>query len=114
MQFSHDPFAVDHIQPTSREGSDSLDNLAYSCLGCNGYKLDRVTAVDPITLETVPLFHPRRHSWREHFTWNADFTVIVGTTPIGRATVEVLRLNREGLMNQRRVLRLVGEHPEEG
>jgi hypothetical protein len=36
---------------------------------------------------------------------------LVGLTPTGRATVETLKLNREGLINLRRVLYVMGEHP---
>ncbi len=36
---------------------------------------------------------------------------IVGRTATGRATVEALYLNRFELLNLRRVLKAVGEHP---
>lgn len=36
---------------------------------------------------------------------------MLGRTPIGRATVEALHLNRPELVNLRRLLRDVGEHP---
>jgi len=36
---------------------------------------------------------------------------IVGRTAVGRATVEALHLNRPELLNLRRVLKVVGEHP---
>jgi hypothetical protein len=32
-------------------------------------------------------------------------------TAVGRATIVRLQLNRAGLVNQRRVLRAMGEHP---
>jgi hypothetical protein len=47
----------------------------------------------------------------DHFAWSDDFTLVIGLTPTGRATVEKLQLNRSGLVNLRRVLRAVGEHP---
>jgi hypothetical protein len=37
------------------------------------------------------LFNPRRHKWARHFRW--DGPVLVGLTPIGRATVVVLEIN---------------------
>jgi hypothetical protein len=37
--------------------------------------------------------------------------MIIGLTPIGRTTVEALQLNREGVVNLRRVLYAMGEHP---
>jgi len=39
----------------------------------------------------VPLFHPRRHKWARHFRWQGP--VIIGRTPIGRATVLLLCMN---------------------
>jgi len=48
---------------------------------------------------------------RVSFAWNADFTLIIGLTPTGCATVETWQLNREGLINLRRVLCAMGEHP---
>ena len=59
----------------------------------------------------MPLFHPRRQRWREHFAWTPDGATVVGLSPTGRATVEMLRLNREGLVNLRRVLFAAGAHP---
>jgi hypothetical protein len=62
-------------------------------------------------INLVPLFHPRNQPWSDHFSWNDDFTIIIGITPTGRATVETLSLNREGLVNLRRILYQAGEHP---
>ncbi len=110
-RFSPDPFSIEHIIPRSQGGSNDLTNLALACQGCNNRKYTHVDAVDPVTGEKVPLFHPRQHQWVEHFAWNADFSLLLGLTPIGRATVERLGLNRDGVVNLRRVLHLVGEHP---
>jgi hypothetical protein len=59
----------------------------------------------------MPLFHLRQQNWAEHFAWTEDFLHIIGLTPTGRATIELLRLNREGVVNLRKVLHLAGEHP---
>jgi len=67
-------------------------------------------AVDPITSVSVPLFHPRQHRWRDHFSRSEDFTEIIGLPPTGRATVAVLQLNRAGIIHLRRVLYAFGEH----
>jgi hypothetical protein len=40
--------------------------------------------------------------------------MILGVTPVGRATVDTLQLNREALVNLRRVLVAAGEHPPVG
>jgi hypothetical protein len=59
----------------------------------------------------APLFHPRAHLWREHFVWSHDATLVLRTTPTGRATVAELKLNREPPVNIRRVLAGAGLHP---
>ncbi len=110
-RFAVQPFSVEHIIPQSQGGQTKLDNLALSCQGCNNHKYTKIEGRDPVSGDIVPLFHPRRQRWRDHFVWNDDFTLIIGLTPTGRATVEALRLNREGLVNLRRVLYAMGEHP---
>jgi 5-methylcytosine-specific restriction endonuclease McrA len=111
VTFSPDPFAVEHIQPLAEGGPTRLPNLAYSCQGGNNAKYTHTSALDPTTGEQVPLYHPREHRWHDHFAWSADFLELVGRTPIGRATVAQLHLNRPGIRNLRRLLRLAGEHP---
>jgi hypothetical protein len=110
-EFSHDDFSVEHITPRARGGSNDLDNLAFSCQGCNNRKFIATEATDPVTGEPAPLFHPRQHAREEHFLWVDDSTLVVGLTPTGRATVEKLQLNRPRLVNLRRALRVAGKHP---
>jgi hypothetical protein len=112
--FSPDSFAIEHVYPRAAGGLTHLSNLAYSCQGCNNSKYAHTMALDPTTGERVPLYHPRQHQWREHFTWSADSVEVVGRTPIGRATVAQLHLNRPGVRNLRRLLQQVGEHPPPG
>ena len=109
--YSPDPFSVEHIQPRIRAGTGEPDNLALSCHGCNGHKHAKTEALDPVVRERVPLFHPRRQHWRDHFEWSDDFTLIVGLTGTGRATVEALQMNRPGVVNLRRLLHAAGLHP---
>jgi hypothetical protein len=109
--FSPDPFSVEHIIPSSKEGPDTLTNLAFSCQGCNNRKYNHTEAIDPVTNEIVRLFHPRNDNWQEHFQWSLDQTTIIGVTPSGRATVAKLDLNRKGVVNLRHVLVGIGEHP---
>ena len=110
-RYSPDPLSVEHIVPQSKGGDGSYENLAASCQGCNNHKYQKTEASDPQTGGAVPLFHPRRQRWRDHFAWSLDSTRIVGITPIGRATVELFRLNRVGLVNLRKVLHKEGVHP---
>ena len=102
-----------YIVPLARGGTHDLENLAWSCQGCKSRKYVTVEALDPVTGQTVPLYHPRRDHWLEHFAWSVDDTLIIGLTPTGRKTVEKLQLNRLGVVNLRRVLSLMGLHPPE-
>ncbi len=110
-RFATQSFSVEHIIPHSKKGETVLDNLALACQGCNNHKYTRTKGVDPISTKEVPLFHPRKNRWLEHFSWNDDYSLIIGLTPIGRATVETLQLNREGVVNLRKILYEMGEHP---
>lgn len=111
IDFCPDPFSLEHIIPRVEGGSHSLSNLAFSCLGCNNFKHTHTRAVDTATGEIVRLYHPRRDRWAAHFGWSEEFTLIVGHTPIGRATIQRLQLNRPGVINLRRVLLHFNEHP---
>jgi hypothetical protein len=112
-KYSPQSFSVEHILPRSQGGKPVPENLALSCQGCNNHKYAKTAGIDPISGSSVPLFHPRQHQWRQHFTWNEDSSRVIGLTPIGRATVEALQLNREGLVNLRQLLFAVGQHPQE-
>lgn len=111
MNFSTQSFSVEHILPCAKGGSSALENLALSCQGCNNHKFTKIEGFDPVTEQLVPLFHPRKQRWREHFAWNEDYTIVIGLTSTGRTTVNELYLNRSGLLNLRRVLFASGEHP---
>jgi 5-methylcytosine-specific restriction endonuclease McrA len=110
-KFAIDPLVIDHIQPVSRGGKTLSENLALTCQTCNNYKYTKTEAPDPITNQTVSLFHPRQMIWHEHFTWNEDVTQMIGITSIGRATIALLQTNRNGVKNMRQVLAIMGYHP---
>jgi len=109
--YSADSFTVDHILPRVQNGLTDAENLALCCNGCNQHKSTKTFAIDPITELTAALFNPRQQNWEEHFAWNDDFTLTLGLTATGRATIEALQLNRKGLVNLRCVLYAIGEHP---
>jgi hypothetical protein len=109
--FATQTFSVEHIIPKVTEGGTDIENLALSCQGCNNHKYSKTHAVDPVTHQTVPLYHPRTQVWLEHFAFSEDYAQILGITPIGRATVESLNLNRFGLINLRKALYATGMHP---
>jgi HNH endonuclease len=110
-RYSADSLTVDHITPRSLDGLTTAENLTLCCHGCNQHKSMRMTALDPVTDARVRLFHPRAHRSEAHFAWNDDFTLMVGLTSTGRATIAALQLNRRGLVNLRRLLYAFGEHP---
>jgi hypothetical protein len=109
--FVPDTFEIEHIIPLAQGGSNELDNLAVACGGCNNRKAAKTTAIDPLTGTEVAIFNPRQDIWREHFQWNDDFTAISGISEIGRATVDLLQLNRNGLILLRAALFRHGNFP---
>lgn len=104
-------FEFEHIVPRARGGETIFENLCLACPSCNRYKAVRQTATDPTTQTEVPLFHPQQQSWSDHFDWNEGATEIVGSTPIGRATVDALKINRPQLVRVRGMWFKMGEHP---
>lgn len=112
-KYATQSFSVEHVVARAKGGMTTLDNLALACQGCNNHKYDKVVAHDPVSGRLVPLYHPRRDRWEELFAWSDDFALILGLTPTGRATVDTLLLNRDGVVNLRRILYAHGEHPPE-
>ncbi len=110
-KYSADIFSIEHIIPISMGGLSELYNLALSCQRCNNHKYIATSAVDPATGSFALLYNPRVDIWVEHFLWSNYYTEIVGISPTGRATVNRLQLNREGLINLRQLLFAVDLHP---
>ncbi len=111
--FSDSPFDVEHIIPLSRNGTNELDNLALACHGCNMKKSNKTKFFDVVSQEIPRLFHPREDIWKENFGWSENYLIVVGLTPVGRVTVELMKLNRKGLINRRKALFMMGQHPPE-
>ena len=109
--FSPGSFEFDHIVPLSLGGDTFSENLAYACGGCNGHKYNKIQFTDPLTLQLAPLFNPRLQRWNDEFDWSNDDLAILGTTSSGRATVDLLQLNRTGNINLRGLLKSAGLHP---
>ena len=93
------PFQIDHIVAEKHGGQTDQENLALACVHCNLYKGPNIAGLDPDSGQLVRLFHPRIDQWHEHFEFNA--ARIIGKTPIGRATVQVLAMNAEDLVRLR-------------
>lgn len=96
------PFEVEHIRPQARGGATDLDNLALSCRACNLFKSDFATGRDEESQVEVALFHPRRDAWDSHFAVDTERAEIIGLTPVGKATIERLRMNRPRQVSARR------------
>jgi hypothetical protein len=101
------PFHVEHIVARQHGGNDDSDNLCLACDRCNAYKGPNLTAIDPITNLVTELFHPRRHTWREHFAFSGP--KIIGQTAIGRATARLLNMNDYRRLSLRRELTVLGD-----
>lgn len=102
---------VEHIYPEALGGETSLENLCLSCRWCNSFKGVAVEAVDPETQQVAPLFNPRTQQWAEHFAWDEAGAYLLGLTPIGRATVQQLKMNRDEVVQSRTIWKLTGLHP---
>lgn len=100
-------FHVEHIIARQHGGPTELENLALACHFCNYHKGPNIAGLDPRTGELVPLFHPRRDRWADHFAWEG--TIAVGRTPIGRATVQLLAMNDWQQAEVRQNLKAEGE-----
>lgn len=100
-------FHVEHIRARQHRGADDPDNLALACPRCNSFKGPNLTTHDPQTDDQVSVFNPRLHPWHEHFAF--DGVLIVGRTPIGRATVALLNMNEEERLRVRQALSYGGE-----
>ena len=85
-------FHVEHIIARQHRGSDADSNLALACHFCNRHKGPNVAGLDPATGVLTRLFNPRTDVWSHHF--RIERGRIIGLTPVGRTSVEVLQMNR--------------------
>ena len=100
---------VDHIIAGKHGGQTVLENLAWSCAICNGFKGSDIATLDPQTGKLARLFHPRMQQWKRHFR-------LIGAriTPLtinGRATKRILRLNDANRIDERLMLIRLGRYP---
>jgi hypothetical protein len=87
------PFHVEHIVARQHvdAGQDDPSGLAFACDRCNAFKGPNLSSIDPATGDKVDVFNPRTDAWPDHFAISNG--MIVGLTPIGRATVRLLNMN---------------------
>lgn len=58
---------IDHIISEKHGGLTAANNLALSCAICNKHKGSDLASIDPDRGDIVPLYHPRRDKWSDHF-----------------------------------------------
>ncbi|MDA1018185.1 MAG: HNH endonuclease [Planctomycetota bacterium] len=114
QKYSIDSLSVEHIIPKSKGGPDTDSNLALACQRCNNHKFLATECRDPLSGRLAPLYNPRIDVWTDHFAWSADSLLIQGISSVGRGTESKLQLNRESVVNLRRLLIGVDEHPPFG
>jgi hypothetical protein len=95
-------FHLDHIIAQQHRGPTTLENLALACCYCNRYKGPNLAGIDPDSGNVVPLFHPRQQRGDEHFSW--DGARLLAKSETGRATVQLLQINRADAVAVRRLL----------
>jgi hypothetical protein len=103
---------VDHIVAEKHGGQTEESNLALSCVLCNQHKGSDLTSIDPETGQIIPLFHPRRDRWLDHFRLAG--LQIEALTPIGRVTVRLLQLNHADRIEERELMLRLGLLPPSG
>ena len=104
-------FHIDHVIARQHGGKTEPENLCLSCYRCNSHKGPNIASIDPKTEEIVRLFHPRRDSWADHFEWVG--AILVGRTPIGRATAALLAVNHPDYVLLRESLIEEGTYPSQ-
>jgi hypothetical protein len=100
---------IEHVIADQHEGGDDLSNLALACAHCNLHKGPNLAGMEPLTRELTRLFHPRRDRWREHFAWHG--ALLIGLSPVGRTTIQVLAINDPVVVATREALIEEGRFP---
>jgi len=97
------------VIPANKGGKSVAQNLALACPHCDRQKWDFVEAPVPATNHSAPLFNPRTQRWADHFVfWGYR---VVGITPTGKATAELLKLNHDPKVRVREIEQSLGLFP---
>jgi len=99
-------FHIEHIVPKKHGGDDDPSNLALACHHRNLHKGPNLTGIDPEIGNVTSLFHPRNERWETHFVLQDD--TIIGLSPVGRTTIQVLDMNAAERVQLREKLRARG------
>jgi len=84
-------FAIDHVIARQHRGTDSIDNLAWTCMCCNSLKGPNLSSIDPATGNLAYLFNPRKNKWSRHFVMQDG--LIIPLSARGGATLSLLNMN---------------------
>lgn len=103
--YSHE---IDHVIAEKHKGETIAENLALTCWRCNRHKGSDLGSFDPQTGAFSFLFNPRTQQWSDHFRFNG--AQLLGLTPEGRTTIELLQLNSDERIAERQ--RLLSIAPE--
>lgn len=97
-------FHVDHIKSIKHGGLSHVDNLAYCCPDCNYCKGSDIGSFG-VNEEIIRFFNPRTDDWIEHFELLEG--LILGKTPIGKVTEQILKFNElDRLVFRRQLIEL--------
>ncbi|MCI4667618.1 MAG: HNH endonuclease [Bacteroidia bacterium] len=102
-------FHIDHIISLKHGGSNSRENFCLACLYCNLNKGSNVGTVLPPGDRFLPLYHPRKQRWSDHFS--IEDILIKPLSEIGEATIKVLDFNHEDRLRERELLLKLGRYP---
>ncbi len=102
-------FHIEHIISRQHGGSDHPDNLAYACSYCNWKKGPNIGTILSEGGSIIPLFHPRKDQWFEHFTVEAG--AIYPLTEIRKGTIHLLDFNAVERILERKELVEAGVYP---
>ena len=102
-------FHIDHCIPINKGGAAEVNNLALACPHCDRQKWDSTHGRDLISNQNAPIFRPRIESWNNHFCFEGF--VVVGISPTGRVTVELLKLNHPPKVRIRQIEETLGLFP---
>lgn len=91
---------IDHFIPLDAGGSDDVENLVYACHTCNLHKSSAWNAQYP------PILHPLRTDMMLHVRLLPDGT-LQSLTPEGAKHIETLHLNRQPMIEHRKMRRMI-------
>ena len=97
---------VDHFRPVVAGGGEDADNLVYCCFRCNTYKGDFF----PNALDLQHgrrLLHPLLDPSSPHYLPDDQSGHLQSLTATGRFHIDLLRLNRPQLVQQRLTMRSI-------